>query len=82
MTGGLLLQGQEWPHAGANRTGLKESGKMKTYHKLLGNCEDLLNDFVEALFREVCQGKAVVQCARAARVGELANCSSSSAVCS
>ena len=46
-------------------------GKMKTYHILLGNCEGLLNDFIEALFREVCEGKAVVKCARAARAGDL-----------
>ena len=71
MARGLRLQGQEWPHAGANRTGLKESRKMKTYHILLGNCEDLLNDSIEALFQEVCQGKTAVQCARAARAGDL-----------
>ena len=46
-------------------------GKMKTYHILLGNCEGLLNDFIEALFREVCEGKAVVQCTRTARAGDL-----------
>jgi DNA-binding response OmpR family regulator len=44
---------------------------MKTYHILLGNCEELLNDFIEALFREVCEGKAVVKCTRAARAGDL-----------
>jgi DNA-binding response OmpR family regulator len=43
---------------------------MKTYHILIGSCEELLNDFIEALFQEVCQGKAAVKCTRAARVGE------------
>ena len=43
---------------------------MKTYHILIGNCEELLNDFIEALFREVCEGRAAVQCTRTARVGE------------
>jgi DNA-binding response OmpR family regulator len=43
---------------------------MKTYHILIGSCEELLNDFIEALFQEVCRGKAAVKCARAARVGE------------
>jgi len=44
---------------------------MKTYHILLGNCEELLNDFIEVLFREVCEGKAVVKCTRAARARDL-----------
>jgi CheY-like chemotaxis protein len=43
---------------------------MKTYHILIGNCEELLNDFIEALFQEVCEGKAAVQCIRTARAGE------------
>ena len=43
---------------------------MKTYHILIGNCEELLNDFIEALFQEVCRGKAAVQFAKTARVGE------------
>ena len=43
---------------------------MKTYHILIGNCEELLSDFIEALFQEVCEGKAAVQCTRTARVGE------------
>ena len=43
---------------------------MKTYHILIGNCEDLLNDFIEALFQEVCEGEAAVQCSRTARVGD------------
>lgn len=43
---------------------------MKTYHILIGNCEGLLNDFIEALFQEVCQGKAAVQCTRTARISE------------
>jgi CheY-like chemotaxis protein len=43
---------------------------MKTYHILIGSCEELLNDFIEALFQEACQGKATVKCARAARVGD------------
>jgi hypothetical protein len=44
---------------------------MKTYHILLGSNEDSLNDFVEALFWEVCEGQAVVKCTRAARAGDL-----------
>jgi CheY-like chemotaxis protein len=44
---------------------------MKTYHILLGNCEELLNDFIEALFREACKGKALVECTRAARADDL-----------
>ena len=44
---------------------------MKTYHILIGNCEELLSDFIEALFREVCGSKAVVRCSRAARAGDL-----------
>jgi len=43
---------------------------MKAYHILIGNCEALLSDFIEALFQEVCNGKAAVQCTRTARVGE------------
>ena len=43
---------------------------MKTYHILIGNCEEVFNDFVEALFQEVCEGKAKVQCTRTARVGD------------
>ncbi len=43
---------------------------MKTYQILIGNCEELLNDFIEALFQEVCRGKAAVQCTRTARVGD------------
>ena len=43
---------------------------MKTYHILIGNCENLLNDFIEALFQEVCQGKAAVKFTRVARVGD------------
>jgi hypothetical protein len=49
----------------------KNLAKMKTYRILLGNCEDHLNDFIESLFREVCGGQAVVNCARAARAGDL-----------
>ena len=41
---------------------------MKTYHILIGNCEELLNDFIEALFQEVCEGRAAVRCTRTARV--------------
>ena len=44
---------------------------MKTYYILIGNCEELLNDFIEALFQGVCEGKAVVKCTRAARAGDL-----------
>lgn len=43
---------------------------MKTYHILIGNCEELLNDFIEALFQDVCRGKAAVKCTRTARVGD------------
>jgi CheY-like chemotaxis protein len=43
---------------------------MKTYNILIGNCEELLNRFIEALFREVCDGQASVKCARTARVGD------------
>jgi hypothetical protein len=43
---------------------------MKTHRILLGNSEHLLNDFIEALFREVCQGRAAVECVRTARIGE------------
>jgi hypothetical protein len=41
---------------------------MKTYHILIGNCEELLNDFIEALFQEVCQGKAAVKFTTTPRV--------------
>jgi CheY-like chemotaxis protein len=44
---------------------------MKTYHILIGNCEELLNDFIEALFQEVCHGKAAVQCTKTARGADL-----------
>jgi hypothetical protein len=43
---------------------------MKTYHILIGSCEGLLNDFIEALFQEACRGKAAVKCARAAWVDD------------
>ena len=43
---------------------------MKTYQLLLGNCEDLLSDFLEALFREACRGRAVVECTRTGQAGE------------
>ena len=43
---------------------------MKTYNILIGNCEGLLNDFIEALFQEVCRGKAEVQFTKTARVGD------------
>ncbi len=43
---------------------------MKTYRILIGNGEELLNDFIEALFKEVCQDKAAVHCCRTARVGD------------
>jgi len=41
---------------------------MKTYHILIGNCEELLNDFIEVLFQEVCRGKAAVKFTTTARV--------------
>ena len=43
---------------------------MKTYHILLGNGEELLNDFIETLFQEVCQGQTAVQCTRAPQVSD------------
>jgi len=43
---------------------------MKTYQILIGNCEELLNNFIEALFKEVCQGKAAVEFTRTTRVGD------------
>ena len=43
---------------------------MKTYHILIGNCEELLNDFIEVLFQEVCRGKAAVKFTKTARVGD------------
>ena len=44
---------------------------MKTYHILLGSYEDSLNEFVEALFWEACEGQAVVKCTRTAKAGDL-----------
>ena len=44
---------------------------MKTHHILIGNCEELLSDFIETLFQEVCDGQSIVLCTRTARVGEL-----------
>jgi CheY-like chemotaxis protein len=43
---------------------------MKTYHILIGNCEELLSDFFETLFQEACGDQGTVRCTRAARVGE------------
>jgi DNA-binding response OmpR family regulator len=43
---------------------------MKTYHILIGNCEELLSGFIETLFREACAGQAKVQCTRTGRVGD------------
>ena len=43
---------------------------MKTYDILLGNGEELLNDFIETLFQEVCQDQAPVQCTRTPRVAD------------
>jgi CheY-like chemotaxis protein len=43
---------------------------MKTYNILIGNCEELLNNFIEALFQEVCRGKADVRFTKSARVGD------------
>jgi DNA-binding response OmpR family regulator len=43
---------------------------MKTYHILIGNCEELLSEFIEALFREACDGQAVAECTRATRMGD------------
>src|ERR1039457_2399266 len=66
----LLSWGREWPHLGKIRTIPRAWGDMKTYHILIGNCEELLNDFIEALFQEVCRGEAAVQFPKTARVGE------------
>ena len=43
---------------------------MKTHNILLGNGEQFLNDFIETLFQQACQGQAAVQCTRTPRVGE------------
>jgi DNA-binding response OmpR family regulator len=43
---------------------------MKTYHILIGNSEELLNDFIEALFQEVCRGQTAVRFTRTARVSD------------
>jgi hypothetical protein len=43
---------------------------MKTYHILIGNSEKLLSDYIEALFHEVCGGRAAVRCTRAAQVDD------------
>jgi hypothetical protein len=43
---------------------------MKTYRILIGNCEELLSDFIETLFREACRGKVAVQGYRTARVAD------------
>ncbi len=44
--------------------------EMKTYRILIGNCEELLSDFIEALFQEACSGQASVECVRKAKVRE------------
>ncbi len=43
---------------------------MKTYNILIGNCEDLLSAFIEALFKEACGTEASVQYTRTGRVEE------------
>jgi len=43
---------------------------MKSYHILIGNSEKLLSDYIEALFQEVCNGQAAVQCIRTAQFAE------------
>ena len=43
---------------------------MKICKILVGNCEQLLSDFIEVLFRGACGGDAEVRCSRAVRVGE------------
>jgi len=43
---------------------------MKNHRILIGNCEALLSDFIEALFQEVCEDRATVHCTRTARTGE------------
>jgi len=47
------------------------AGVLKGVFRALGNREELLNDFIEALFHEVCKGKALVQCIRTAQVEDL-----------
>jgi DNA-binding response OmpR family regulator len=70
LAAGLLIQGQEWPRLGANHSDPGNRARMKTYRILLGNRDELLSDFIETLFQEVCRDGAVVQCTRAVRVGE------------
>lgn len=43
---------------------------MRDQRILLGNCEPLLNDYVEALFKELCYGRTVLQCIRASWLEE------------
>src|ERR1035441_2530369 len=54
----------------ASRCCSHHQGKMKTHHVLLGNGEELLNDFIQTLFQEVCQDQAAVQCPRTPRVSD------------
>jgi CheY-like chemotaxis protein len=44
--------------------------RMNAYHILIGNSEESLSDFFEALFREVCDGKAALRCTRTRQVSE------------
>jgi hypothetical protein len=43
---------------------------MKTRHILIGNCEELLSDFIEALFREASGAQGALHFTRTARVGD------------
>ena len=75
----LTFDNGNWPaflaprmtaHSACSRKVPRAWGKMKTHNILIGNCEELLNDFIEALFHEVCDGQAAVHCTRTARVGD------------
>jgi hypothetical protein len=66
----LLYEGSEWPQLGDGVTVPGVWGSMKTYHILLGNCEELLNDFIRSLFEEVCGSQTAVRCTRTAQIGD------------
>ena len=68
MAARLLYQERECPLTGMNTIERDDQVDMKTYHILIGNCEELLSDYIEALFQEVCDGQAAVQCTRTARI--------------
>jgi CheY-like chemotaxis protein len=43
---------------------------MKKVNLLLGNCEDVVNDLLQATVEEVCAGRAEVNCIRTAQLDE------------